>query len=235
MSGWKLTVHGKGKSIPDIPDNLNSLWYFQNKDNMITSPDGFAYFLNDLYVLKRIYNHSGNHNTPQEKSFKSEVAIGSLPDIGKVGARLFVYRTVPETNDHAQYFDLLMENIGRDVIPIKDVEITPKIVKKVWETILDFYRITKGSHGDLHGENMYLTSTGEVKIIDYGMYRPFINPRDSLFLRNYMNKKVFENSNIAYEPENQKIPGELLNALLQYNNNHRSKIRNWWHTIQKNA
>jgi RIO-like serine/threonine protein kinase len=161
--------------------------------------------------------------------------IGSLPDIGKVGARLFAYRTVPETNDHAKYFDLLMENIGRDAIPIKDVEITPKIVKKVWETMLDFYRITKGSHGDLHGENMYLTSTGEVKIIDYGMYRPFINPKDSLFLRNYMNKKVVENSNIAYEPEKQKIPDHLLNALLQYNNNHRSKIRNWWHTIQKNA
>jgi hypothetical protein len=71
MSGWKLTVHGKGKSIPNIPDTLNlkNSWYDgKTSGKMIISPDGFAYFLNDLYVLKRIYNHSGNNNTPQENN-----------------------------------------------------------------------------------------------------------------------------------------------------------------------
>jgi hypothetical protein len=61
------------------------------------------------------------------------------------------------------------------------------------ETLINFYNVTKGYHGDLHGNNIMIVIDGDkkivdIKIIDYGAHRKFKNTRESDCLETLFNR-----------------------------------------------
>ena len=56
------------------------------------------------------------------------------------------------------------------------------LYKTLFKTLFDFYKLTKGYHGDLHGGNVYvlykpqdINDVKSIKIIDYGAHVKFKN------------------------------------------------------------
>jgi hypothetical protein len=81
-------------------------------------------------------------------------------------------------------------------------------VKPFRETLMKFYKITKGYHGDLHGGNVFVltNSDGEIQVrfIDFGSHREFKNNKNSDCIEEYFQKQFKETSNNISSYHNKK-------------------------------
>jgi predicted unusual protein kinase regulating ubiquinone biosynthesis (AarF/ABC1/UbiB family) len=186
----------------------------------------------DRYVLKT----TKKENVYQ---FKKEIEIGSIPGIQEVGPRVYCYK---KTSDNLMY---IMDNVAKmdgcnncksmsldeyfkdnfsGQCPLK----THPIVKMLARTLIRFYTITKGWHGDLHfGNIMVILDNDEklksIKLIDYGTHQKFINSNKNLpeclkgmFER--INSNFSKNKNV-FEHEGHKVKRLKNNQLLYKNTN----------------
>ena len=152
---------------------------------------------NTDYVLKIM----GPKTTKNRNIFVNEVGIGSISGIQAVGPRIYCYK---ETSNQLMY---VMDNVASMCPPGKTctsesinryfgnrcpVETHP-IYQMVYDTLMKFYQITKGWHGDLHTGNMMVLldqnrDLVSVKIIDYGAHRKFTNSTVPNCLEDIFNK-----------------------------------------------
>ena len=152
---------------------------------------------NTDYVLKIM----GPKTTKNRNIFANEVGIGSISGIQAVGPRIYCYK---ETSNQLMY---VMDNVTSMCPPGKTctsesinryfgnrcpVETHP-IYQMVYDTLMKFYQITKGWHGDLHTGNMMVLldqnrDLVSVKIIDYGAHRKFTNSTVPNCLEDIFNK-----------------------------------------------
>lgn len=128
-------------------------------------------------TLKPRINRENNRNKYLNRvnSFKTEISVGSLKNIGEVGPRVYAWRITPTGGEY------IMDNVQlgdctAKVYPFARVGKNEQILKLVLDAIDRFHKITKGYHGDLHKNNIQIVrlQTGQVyvMIIDYGNWRP---------------------------------------------------------------
>jgi hypothetical protein len=159
------------------------------------------------YVLKRIRFA----NKTAEKSFETEIRVGSIPGIEEVGPRVYAHRVVTKENG-SKYGEYIMDNItqGEKYEKVEDLEhylirnygshscpytgSREPIVKALHGTLLRFYQLTGGSHGDLHDGNIFVLtdSNGKIKVrfIDFGAFKDFKNKRISQCVSDYLNREL---------------------------------------------
>jgi hypothetical protein len=108
------------------------------------------------------------------KTFKTEVSVGSLKNIGEVGPRVYAWRVTPTGGEY------IMDNVQMGdkkakVYPLAHIKMNEKILERVLGTVKRFQQITKGHHGDLHRNNIQVIKLPNKKfyvmIIDYGSWR----------------------------------------------------------------
>ena len=163
-----------------------------------------------LYVIKRVNFHDEN----DVKSFRNEIKIGSLPRIGEVGPRIYAYQIIMRSiGNEIGYGEYIMDHVTKgqkykrfldlnDYFHEKYKTICPTsltgdpILQALKETLFNFYTITKGYHGDLHGGNIIvlIPIKGEpsVQIIDYGSHRDFANKSNETCVSKYLQKQYAE-------------------------------------------
>ena len=133
------------------------------------------------YLIKKIIFGFNRNSNSRRHIFNTEVRVGSLPNIGKVGPKVYAHK---KTTAYGEY---IMNNVARGrtngvtVVPLALVyeklsghESTPGIWKIINKKIKNFQRIVRGQHGDLHGYNILLVQNNkgiEPWIIDYGAVR----------------------------------------------------------------
>ena len=127
--------------------------------------------------------------------FKKEIYVGQLPHVEKFGPRVVAYRIL---SDRCEY---IMDNFIRGhkdlhVLTLdqykKKIGIVPFMIWKMfYKSLLSFYKVTHGYHGDLHTNNIAIifkkSKPIQVQIYDYGTWRPFTSqiPKNSSLL-NYL-------------------------------------------------
>jgi hypothetical protein len=132
------------------------------------------------YVIKTIKFKQqrvivGDAEQPKLRWFREEVAIGQLPHIEAVGPRIHAWRLRP---DGAEY---VMDNVEMGDPNSKTYTYYqlnrkyPGAFKEILTKALNlFHSITKGQHGDLHGDNILFVKHGprmDIRIIDYGSWK----------------------------------------------------------------
>ena len=113
-------------------------------------------------------------NNNRKHIFETEVKVGSKNNIEKVGPRILAYRYTPFGGEYIMD-SVEMGNPNAKVFTFESVkrQIPLELVEGV---IKDFHRITRGMHGDLHGDNILCVQVNGktyVRIIDYGAFRTF--------------------------------------------------------------
>ncbi len=195
----------------------------------------------DKYVLKRIQFRDDY----SRQSFENEVRVGQLPGIEQVGPRIYAYRFVTNDNAGIKFGEYIMDNIthGETYTRVEDLNDYFKrlygtwfcpyskgnypIVKPFRETLVKFYKITKGFHGDLHGGNVFVLTKpdGEIKVrfIDFGAHREFKNNKNVDCIEKYFQKEFKQvGTNVSFY--HGKQPGrffEFNNGQLFTSNEHR--------------
>jgi hypothetical protein len=107
--------------------------------------------------------------------FRQEVAVGQMPGIENVGPRIHAWRLRP---DGAEY---VMDNVEMGD-PLAKTYSFYQVNRKypgafygaVAQVLHNFHVVTRGQHGDLHGENILFVKRGprfDVRIIDYGSWK----------------------------------------------------------------
>ena len=114
--------------------------------------------------------------TPEKlKWFMNEVRVGTLKNIEAIGTRIYAWR---RRLDGAEY---VMDNVEMGDPNAKTFTFY-QIRKKYGNTFnvavaraLDaFHTVTRGEHGDLHGDNILFVQRGktfDIRIIDYGTWK----------------------------------------------------------------
>ena len=171
-SGWSFTRYG-GK---DFLKDLTRTGIRIGEKSVHGTVESLSY-KGDIYryVIKKI-NINPRNNADNLHMFKTEVNVGSIQGIKKVGPRIFAYRKTPFS---AEY---IMDNVqlgkpGSKIYTLNQVK--KKLSKDEWKlldkTVNEFHKITKGMHGDLHGGNILFIVRPDgkeyFKIIDYGAFR----------------------------------------------------------------
>ena len=170
--GWILTKHAK----PGILDKLTRTSERIGSSSVFGVVKKLLYGTSDnTYVIKFI--KFSPLNTNKEFSFMTEVKIGSLRRIGKVGPRVIAYRKTIKGGEYVMDNVEMGDKSAKSYAAAnKRIKITPELWILIKQTINNFYKITKGYHGDLHGNNIMIVinKTGvSIKIIDYGAHRRF--------------------------------------------------------------
>jgi hypothetical protein len=183
FDGMTLTYHGKKLGNLNIITKLD-------KTLGIPSAYGKVYKIRNTngitnkYVLKvMIFNDYKN----DQIIFRNEVEIGSIPGIEEVGPRIYAWKI---ENGQGQY---IMDHVefGSNTVwsmTLKEYLMkqkngtcpknTPQLIKKLRDTLINFYKITGGRHGDLHYGNIMVILNRDLdvtafRIIDYGAHRKF--------------------------------------------------------------
>jgi hypothetical protein len=137
----------------------------------------------------------------QMNDFRTEVQIGHMPGIKKVGTQIYNSK-IFDLDDGTRLGAYVMENLlarreiakgtglpSYKVIPMSkymkvhetmDRPEQNRSVRMYEKLLFDFYKITRGWHGDLHNENIQVILDGygklvRMKIIDYGSHVMFKN------------------------------------------------------------
>ena len=121
--------------------------------------------------------------------FSNEVSVGGMPRIQEVGPRIYAYTRSPYQLIYVMNNVVSQSNTRNGVVPMslrdyymKELSsvcpmVGAPIYKSLGETLIKFYKITGGWHGDLHDQNILVLMKGKsivsVKIIDYGAHRKF--------------------------------------------------------------
>jgi hypothetical protein len=109
----------------------------------------------------------------KKKSFAREIHVGSMRGIESCGPRIYAWRI---QGDKCEY---IMDNLARGHSDARVRTLAQTRVKpwrKVYDSLLKFYKVTGGYHGDLHENNIAVITRGKtvsVQIYDYGTWHPF--------------------------------------------------------------
>jgi len=121
--------------------------------------------------------------------FVNEMQIGTIKGIEKVGTRTLAYGISQRIAYHVMtdvtYNESNLTSVSLNEY-MKRLNSCPSkehlLYKKLFKTLFDFYKLTKGYHGDLHGGNVYvvykptdINQVVSIKIIDYGAHTKFKN------------------------------------------------------------
>ena len=158
------------------------------------------------------------------KIFTNEVRVGSLPGIKRVGPKIYAWRVLRDSRDRITSAEYIMDDFtavppdhvvftlhqyahALNSCPRADDPIFP-LMKK---TLTNFWRITKGYHGDLHMNNLAVvinkktTMPLKVIIFDYGSHKKFKNfPGNAACFEDFVKKideeftKRFSKSKTVY-------------------------------------
>ena len=199
----------------------------------------FTLLPDNRYVLKR----SKFINETAKKAFETEIKVGSMPDIKKVGPRVYAYRFV--TKNGSDYGEYIMDNVtnGKTYEHVEDLRayfrrvyrtyfcpsnnFKEPIAVALYKTLLKFYQITKGFHGDLHAGNIFVLTDDKNKIkvrfIDFGTHRKFANKSTSDCIENYFQRTFKKLPEITYMTENWSQP-----YIYNFNNGGQPHSSNLW-------
>jgi len=187
-----------------VPDSLN---YPHEMTRISHGAYGSVYDIIGTSCVMKVMNK--NEKTEKtEKIFDNEVSIGSLKGIGEVGPRIYGYKKTPT---QLMY---VMDNVAKMNKCINCTAVTVNeyfgrnvclsrkhpFYQMMYNTLVNFYTITRGWHGDLHGGNIMviLDQTGalkSVKIIDYGAHQKFSNGNNVPDCLEDIFKKINQNFN----------------------------------------
>jgi len=177
---WTPTIHGIPRSILTTRD-------YDLRRFGAASAFGAVYRLVGTDFIIKIMKRGTRSDV---KIFDNEVSVGSTPGIGDVGPRIYAYKKTPtqmvyimnniitQTNtSHGHRLLTLSDyynNILRKVCPLPG----HPIYKELSQTLVKFYTLTKGWHGDLHDQNILVIvdrndNVLSTKIIDYGAHQKF--------------------------------------------------------------
>jgi hypothetical protein len=143
------------------------------------------------YVMKTMKFKSSD-SSDNLKIFLNEIRVGRMAGINKVGPKIYAWRIIRDDTGTATKGQYIMDNFTRgnatltaqlatqyikqfgDSCPPRD---HPYFVK-LKEVLENFWKITKGYHGDLHMDNIVILTRpdGEIErlmIFDYGGHKKF--------------------------------------------------------------
>jgi hypothetical protein len=211
-----------------IPSELKIKQKLERINKKSAYGDVYRIGTDNKYVLKvMICNNKSDFNT-----FKNELVVGSIDGIEAVGPRIYAYlyannigeyimdNILKGRDHHVLYsvYDYFMKVFGSNKCP----SIRHIFYRKLRRTLIRFYNITKGYHGDLHSDNMMVVLDSnnkllEVRIIDYGSHRTFHNTKESTCLESLFERihtewneyskeneiKIFKDTHVKYPPNSQ--------------------------------
>ncbi len=183
----------------------------------------------------------------QINDFDTEVQIGRMPGIKKVGTQIYnsTMFDLGSTRLAAYVMDNLLTRrekiLNYKVIPLSkykplDQKEKERSVRMYEKLLFDFYKVSRGWHGDLHGQNIQVIRDGygrlsRMKIIDYGSHVMFKNQNrlnNARTLRNILTQITNETKHFnkkravpnfhwpggarAYEPEQNRSQPVIRNA-----------------------
>jgi hypothetical protein len=127
---------------------------------------------------------------PEELSgFFNELRIGKINGIEKLGTKTLAYGVSNNIGYHVMT-DVTYNQSNLTSVSLNEYmtrlnacpSTNHSLYKKLFKTLFDFYKLTKGYHGDLHGGNVYvlykphdINDVKSIKIIDYGAHVKFKN------------------------------------------------------------
>ena len=164
--------------------------------------------IGDVSVFGNVFELDNNRNFViktmnlkyDRDMFYHEINVGAKPDIEKVGVRIHAYAVYKTTRqeigiyvmDHAMSGEYANDYRDRIAISMKrylryniDDDHKKQLLNLFKKTLLSFYKIAQGFHGDLHMGNVMVVlrynkplvyEPYKVRIIDYGSFTPFKTP-----------------------------------------------------------
>jgi len=177
QKNWNLTAYGKKDNIK--LSSLVNTFIRMGKHSKYGSVERLSYNGNKhLYVMKTITFDNPNY----ENIFDTEVKVGRMKNIEKVGPRILAWRKLETKGqyimDNAELGDssshiYTLHSFKNKLPQIKINQ--EKFWKLVDDNIKEFHKITHGDHGDLHGGNILVVYSKIrglfIRIIDYGAFR----------------------------------------------------------------
>jgi hypothetical protein len=121
--------------------------------------------------------------------FFNEVRIGTTKGIERVGTRTLAYGISQGVAYHVMtdvtYSQSYLTSVSLNEY-MRRLNACPStdhpLYKKLFKTLFQFYKLSKGYHGDLHGGNVYvvyrpkdINDVVSIKLIDYGAHTKFKN------------------------------------------------------------
>jgi len=178
---------------------------------------------------------------PEERAgFDNEIRIGQIKGIEKLGTRTLAYGISNNIGYHVMT-DVTYNKSKSNLTSVSLYQYMKKLnacpstehplYKKLFKTLFDFYKLTKGYHGDLHGQNIYVVyelpyidNVKSIKIIDYGAHVKFKNSNalakcttirdifkmiDANFISNLSNAKNLNRQLPLWDPRVNTRPGRV--------------------------
>jgi hypothetical protein len=142
------------------------------------------------FVIKKMNFPDFQHD--YLKIFLNEVRVGSIPGIKAVGPRVYAWRVKRDIRGRAMSGEMIMDDFTFVPSSQKVMQLAAysklsttcytgdPVFKLIKDTMVKFWSITKGYHGDLHTNNMAVVldvaTKTPVKVIvfDYGAHQPFL-------------------------------------------------------------
>ena len=144
------------------------------------------------YVMKTM-KFNITKNIDYLKIFLNEIRVGRMPDINKVGPKIYAWRIIRDLAGVAIKGQYIMDNFLKGDSSLKVYSATQYVRKtfgntcppkshpyfiKLRELLEKFWKITKGYHGDLHMSNIAVVTkpNGDIErliIFDYGAHKKF--------------------------------------------------------------
>ncbi len=162
----------------------------------------------ERYVLKQM-----DISTPaRRRIFENEVTIGSTPGISAIGPKIYAFTYSQDERKGSYIMDnfikgkkgyssMSLAEFAREAWRNSCPTRSNPVIKDLKSKLTNFYKITKGYHGDLHSDNIQLIFDEndhfkKVMIFDYGAHKLFkTNVAGKCFeeIMNTINKE-FKNS-----------------------------------------
>ena len=142
------------------------------------------------YVIKRMDLGSDDMNLNLLRTFTNELRVGTTPRISQVGPKIYGWRVFSDSDENGNdewTGEYIMDNVLRGETELVSQSLAQYVTKwkpgpgaplfkKLKTTLRNFWLITKGYHGDLHGNNIAVVSRPDgtvvrVMIYDYGAHK----------------------------------------------------------------
>ena len=196
----------------NIPSELKMKQKLERIGKKSSYGDVYKIGTDNKYVLKIMVLNDDNDVV----IFKNEVRVGSIDGIEAAGPKIYAYlydddigvyimdNILKGRKDHVLYsmYDYFKNVFGgsKECPSIRHI-----FYRKLRRTLIRFYNITKGYHGDLHNENIMVVLDSDkklvdIRIIDYGSHKPFRNTSETTCL-----ESLFDRINeewITYDKKN---------------------------------
>ena len=221
MSHWQpIPLSNYSKNVQNYHrqkslEVLRSVFNSQGGKLMIGKQIGTASAFGQVYLLgndnKYVLKQMDISTPSRRRIFENEVTVGAIPGIVAVGPKIYAYMFSPSGRKGAYIMDNFMKGqegysmslaqyaneYWRNSCPSSSDPIIIDLKSK----LTNFYKITKGYHGDLHSDNIQVIfdSQGQFKrvmIFDYGAHKLFKANVSGKCFENIMNtiENEFKNS-----------------------------------------